>query len=391
MDESYLNLVEKFKLMSSSTLAKHTKIFRLTHPNAKDGSEHEHPLTINDCTEEYKFSLKGRICCSGCNIYHPTYGDCYNEYDEEYDPDELYEPSHFNTCGFCGERMQVVTCLTNWVGDTKMVCLKIAIEKRSPSKNQTEQTHIANIAKVMSPNEISNKCFKIWSPVDNFLQQNGDLIFLCQITLSCNKHKDPLANKKPNKKDLPRSQGVLEMLAKRFSEANINPSIPNDELADVVLHVDENKIYCHKLILSMGSKVFNKMFTTDMEEKKSNDVFIEDVDIQTLKSLLSFMYSDVIPETEITVQLLAASDKYEVMRLREICEEKLSLSVDIENVAEIWHVAYLHNVEELEQDALAFMAVNWKKLRHDEKVKKLIKTCPHLTETISALLSDEYQ
>merc|ERR1719412_14522 len=124
-------------------------------------------------------------------------------------------------------------------------------------------------------------------------------------------------------------------------------------------------------------------------EKKTNEVVIEDVDIETLKSMLRFMYSNKIQDDQITTDLLAASDKYEVMRLRSICEEKLSESLCMENVAEVWQTAYMHNAKELQQDSVVFMAANWRKLRRSEKIKELIEIYPHLTIPISALLADD--
>merc|ERR1719510_1547876 len=105
--------------------------------------------------------------------------------------------------------------------------------------------------------------------------------------------------------------------------------------------------------------VFKKMFETDMLEKRSNEVFFKDVDLETMKSFLTFAYKDKLPDESFTIELLAAADKYLALRLKIICMVKLSNSLKTNNATAIWEAARLHNAEDLAQDAIAFMAVNW--------------------------------
>ena len=66
--------------------------------------------------------------------------------------------------------------------------------------------------------------------------------------------------------------------------------------------------------------------------------------METLKSLLHFIYTDEISEEKITVDLLGASDVYDVLRLKDICCTKLMHDLSVKNVGKIWHNAYVHNL-----------------------------------------------
>ena len=176
-------------------------------------------------------------------------------------------------------------------------------------------------------------------------------------------------------------------MAEHFSDKNINPTTTEDKLIDVILCVGNDKVHCHKLVLSLTSKFFERMFATDMKESRSKEIILEGIDIETLKSLLTFMYNDTISSDKIDTKLLIAADMYEVMRLRAICIDRLSRFICLKNVLEVFSVAYDHCIEELCHDAVAFMTQNWKELSKDYEVWKFAEKYPKLIFTISALLS----
>merc|ERR1711894_586670 len=160
------------------------------------------------------------------------------------------------------------------------------------------------------------------------------------------------------------------------------------QLSDVILCVGETRVHCHKLVLAMTSKFFERMFASPMKEAKEKEVVLKEIDFETLKSVLTFMYTDVISNEKIDVQVLAAADMYEIIGLRKICCSRLSNILNLTNVAEIWLSAYQHNIKELAHDAVAFMAINWKTLAKDETIKQLAQKYPNLLFTISTLQAE---
>merc|ERR1712060_145675 len=163
------------------------------------------------------------------------------------------------------------------------------------------------------------------------------------------------------------------------SDDNINPTGPLDKHTDVILLVGGRKIHCHRLILGMASKVFERMFASDMKESRSQEIELKEVDLETIKSLVSFIYRNKIEDEKINTNLLAAADMYEVLRLKNICSKKLAQVINIENVARIWQCAYLHNEENLAHLSLIYMMKKWKQLSNQSEIRELCTKYPDLS------------
>ncbi len=77
-----------------------------------------------------------------------------------------------------------------------------------------------------------------------------------------------------------------------------------DQLTDVMLAADGQSIPCHKVLLAASSKFFHDKFITNPESVEHNLLDIEGVDIDTLISIVSFIYSGSI---ELTVEKILRS------------------------------------------------------------------------------------
>ena len=220
-----------------------------------------------------------------------------------------------------------------------------------------------------------------------FISEKKGLTVVCEIhVLDVEQHEDE-TDSNSSDSDTPGPRGILDLIPTLFSDANIDPKDEDIDLGDIVLAVEGHKIHCHKLILSTCSNVFKTMFTTDMIEKHSNEIILKDIQLPTLKSLLTFMYSDDVDSDEITTDLLAAAEFYELLKLKDICEDRLITMLDICNVGSLWLCGYLHNAEKLEFKSTAFMARHWQLLIEDEEVQSLCKQYSYLPIIISKLLS----
>merc|ERR1719225_698775 len=138
----------------------------------------------------------------------------------------------------------------------------------------------------------------------------------------------------------------------------------------------------------MTSNFFKRMFASNMKEAKSQEIELKEVELETIKNLISFMYKDKIDNAKITLDLLAAADMYQVQRLRSICSQTLSKSINLVNVSGIWHTVYLHNVKSLVEAATIFMVKNWCTLSKKDEVRELCLKYPALLFTISTLLAE---
>ena len=164
---------------------------------------------------------------------------------------------------------------------------------------------------------------------------------------------------------------------------------------DVVFNVDELKMEAHKIILSARSPVFKALLTGPMKEGKQDVVTIKDVRAPVFKTLLYFAYADVLPpelqdsklDVPMAQHLLAAADRFQLIRLRCICEQRLCDSVAVETVATTLALAEQNNARELKRVCLEFVSKHLQAVMSTEGYEYLIKTCPQLQSELLTVIA----
>jgi len=143
--------------------------------------------------------------------------------------------------------------------------------------------------------------------------------------------------------------------------------------ADVTFDVQGVKIGAHKIILTTRCEYFRLMFESGMAESASNEVLVPDIEPSVFKELLRFVYSDEAPkfDSESTMALLAAADKYDMAGLKEICETALCSNLTAQNVIEALLLAEMHRCDDLMTRAKAVFGSCVSVLKNQENWKKL--------------------
>ena len=101
------------------------------------------------------------------------------------------------------------------------------------------------------------------------------------------------------------------------------------------------------------------MFIHNMTEAQEKVIDIEDLDIETVRDMLKYMYAGKIENLNTkSPRLLEAADKYQLSELKEICEEKLCDNLTVESCLECLVLADLHTAEDLKQAAIKFVVDN---------------------------------
>ena len=100
-------------------------------------------------------------------------------------------------------------------------------------------------------------------------------------------------------------------------------------------------------------------------ESKTNMVTIPDVSKDTMEKLLLFMYTDEIDDNTIDTELLAAADKYEISRLKAICECTLVTKLNVTNAMKIGVSAHLHGSDIFKKDVISFIKNYWSKIKEE--------------------------
>lgn len=117
------------------------------------------------------------------------------------------------------------------------------------------------------------------------------------------------------------------------SVQKIKQFLANGEHSDINIYVSGQGLVAqaHKLILSLWSMPFAKMFTNGMKESSASNVRFEDVSAEAFFLLLQFMYSgelkvDTQEITSVLVQLLLLSDQFGITILQfECCKRIMEL------------------------------------------------------------------
>jgi len=106
-------------------------------------------------------------------------------------------------------------------------------------------------------------------------------------------------------------------------------------LSDLIITCGRRKFPCHKIILASRSSVFKAMLETDMVEKNTSEVKIEDSSPKTVQMMLEYIYMDDIPkqinDVLIATDLIHLSVKYDLPSLTNACEASLLSSLDTDN------------------------------------------------------------
>ena len=131
----------------------------------------------------------------------------------------------------------------------------------------------------------------------------------------------------------------------------------NDRLSDVKFVVrngdgkSESKqvIPAHKLILAMGSPVFEAMFYGELAENRDT-IELPDCDYESLVELFRYVYSDGVNLSGSNVTgVLYLAKKYIVPSLADKCTEYLKEKIDPSNVFDILSFAQKYEEKALEE------------------------------------------
>lgn len=159
---------------------------------------------------------------------------------------------------------------------------------------------------------------------------------------------------------------------------------------DVVLKVEGREIRAHKLILAARSPVFAAMFEHKMKESKLGRVEITDCDFEVFNEVVEFIYTGRAPKlNDMAEQVLRAADKYDLGRLKAMCEDALSSKLSVETAAELLVLADTHNADQLKANALLFIKAHGASVVETDGWKKMASEDAHLvTEAFCALVAE---
>ncbi|GFU74209.1 TD and POZ domain-containing protein 5 [Trichonephila clavipes] len=139
-------------------------------------------------------------------------------------------------------------------------------------------------------------------------------------------------------------------------QENLESLYKENLLCDTKLVTKTKSFLAHKCILSARSPVFKAMFNNDMRERNSECVNIEDLDEDTVQRMLLYMYTATLPDLQwdSACDLYTASDKYEILSLKNECSSFLKDSLSPANACNLLILADMYQDEDLNRRFNAF-------------------------------------
>ena len=151
---------------------------------------------------------------------------------------------------------------------------------------------------------------------------------------------------------------VTEPASLQLFERRIRHFYNNEEFSDVIFLVEGQRVYGHKMILSIVSDCFRAMFTTGFRESEAGaEIEIPGCSYNGFLDMMNYIYTGQTPklqtgpdgqiEVQRVVDLLEIADLFMLDHLKQICENILQPTVNSETVEFILEEAQKTNAAQL--------------------------------------------
>ena len=134
---------------------------------------------------------------------------------------------------------------------------------------------------------------------------------------------------------------------------------------------DGVEIKCHRLILSVRSKVLKAM--VDPATNEGNIIHMKDFDTKSIRNMLRFMYSDNVKDEDIDMELLTVANYCQLEALQIVCERKLCNELDATNALEAWIGADLLKRSTFKEICTTFICGKWSDVQKTDSYSQMMK------------------
>ncbi|XP_076815968.1 kelch-like protein 23 isoform X2 [Clavelina lepadiformis] len=165
-----------------------------------------------------------------------------------------------------------------------------------------------------------------------------------------------MEKKKANfSKNVFRSNHASELLKKLNSDRN-----SGNELCDISITVASHEFPLHKSVVCGFSDFFKNIFLSEMKEKHEKTACINGISVDTMETILSFIYTSEITITNYNVyDVLAAADYMQIPNIKEYCRTFLRQNINVDNCLSLRAYALASNDVELIGKAESFICDNF--------------------------------
>nr|ALS04487.1 speckle-type POZ protein [Acartia pacifica] len=201
----------------------------------------------------------------------------------------------------------------------------------------------------------------LFSPASQLLT-NGSLILSCKITI---KQADTMNETNQFAEYLEDRETLTAAVSGAGETSKFRHDMmemltnAKEHAADVVIACSDGEIPCHTSILTARSPYFKAMFSMPMKESLNRRIDLtKEMDTKTMMTLLRFVYGGSIKPQKMTLSILEAADKYNLLDLKSACSLHLKKSINLENCIQMLITADRHSVKDLKGAAKEFILEN---------------------------------
>ncbi|CAL4941863.1 unnamed protein product [Urochloa decumbens] len=160
---------------------------------------------------------------------------------------------------------------------------------------------------------------------------------------------------------------------------NFGDLLASEDGADVTFQVASKRFKAHRYVLAARSPVFKAEVLGTMKESTSREAIrVDDIDEQVFRALLNF--------AAMAQHLLVAADRYNLERLKLICEDRLCSHIDTASAATILALAEQHCCPGLKEACFGFLsspsALN--AVMTTDGFDHLARSCPSVLKEVMA-------
>jgi hypothetical protein len=160
--------------------------------------------------------------------------------------------------------------------------------------------------------------------------------------------------------DPPPQARVTEPTSLHLLERRLRHFFNDEEFSDVTFIVQGQKVYGHKMVLSIVSDCFRAMFTSGFRESDSMEIEIPDCSYEAFLAVMEYIYTGTPPKVDPqrsadreanlnrVVEILELADRFFLDNLKQICETLLQSMVHVETNEYLLQVAQKANSMQLQ-------------------------------------------
>jgi hypothetical protein len=159
--------------------------------------------------------------------------------------------------------------------------------------------------------------------------------------------------------DPPPRARVTEPTSLHLIERRLRHFFNDEEFSDVTFIVQGQKVYGHKMVLSIVSDCFRAMFTSGFRESESMEIEIPDCSHEAFLAVMEYIYTGTPPKGDTRaasreanlnrlVEILELADRFFLDNLKQICETLLQSLVTAETNEYLLQVAQKTNAMQLQ-------------------------------------------